>query len=80
MVSQGKTTRMRLLSRLFATAPPPLWSGKAAISRPDYRLATHAPASLEIVLLDVLEVAVGAHLQLVARSLVGHDDAMLVHL
>ena len=35
---------------------------------------------LEVVLLDVLEVAVGAHLELIDGSLVGNDDGMGMHL
>ena len=34
----------------------------------------------KVVLLDVLEVAVGADLQFVAGGIVGYDDAVLVHL
>ncbi len=35
---------------------------------------------LDVLLLDILEVAVGAHLQIVGGSLVGYDDTVLVHL
>ena len=34
----------------------------------------------QVVALNVLEIAIGAHLQLVAGSLVADDDAVLVHL
>ena len=36
--------------------------------------------SEQVVALYVFEIAVGAHLQLFAGGVVGHDDAVLVHL
>ena len=35
---------------------------------------------VEVVALDVLEVAVSAHFKFGASILVGHDDGFLVHL
>lgn len=34
----------------------------------------------KLFLLDILEILIGSNLQLVAGRLIGHDDAMLMHL